>query len=130
MIKKNNKNLKQLFEVILIGISSGFVCGFFSTGGGLLLVPTFSYILKMDSKKARGTTIFCILPIALTSSIFYYKKSYINVELAFLCGIGGAIGRIFRSKIIKKNVNKIFKNNIYNFFNICFNKTIFIKGEK
>ena len=45
---------------MLIGFFSGVVSGLFSSGGGLLLVPYMTAILKMDEVKARATTIFCI----------------------------------------------------------------------
>ena len=49
--------------------------GFFASGGGLILVPAFVYFLKMEDKKARGTSVFCILPMVIASSIFYYKDN-------------------------------------------------------
>ncbi|MBQ3414082.1 MAG: sulfite exporter TauE/SafE family protein [Clostridia bacterium] len=92
---------------LLIGFFAGIISGFFSTGGGLILVPAYMYILKMNSKKARGTAIFCILPLVITSSIFYYKNNYINWKLATLCAIGGTIGGFIGAKILKKLPERI-----------------------
>ena len=92
MLKTNKIQLKKYTKLSLIGFIAGLVSGFFSTGGGLILVPSFLYLLEMDSQKARGTSVFCILPMVLTSSIFYYKGNFINWKVAILCGIGGAIG--------------------------------------
>ena len=83
--------------------------GFFSTGGGLILVPGFMYSLNMNSQKARGTSVFCILPMVLTSSFFYYKGNFINWKTAILCGIGGAIGGYIGAKLLKKLPDKILK---------------------
>ena len=74
---------------IVIGIMAGIISGFFSTGGGMLLVPTFLYILKMEDKKARATAALCILPMVVTSGIFYYKNNYIDWKIGLLCAIGG-----------------------------------------
>ena len=93
----NNNFLKQ----VLIGLFAGFISGFFSTGGGLLLVPGFIYLLNVEPKKARGTSVFCILPMVLTSSFFYYKGNFINWKIALLCGVGGAIGGYIGAKILK-----------------------------
>lgn len=106
MIKKQNKNYLKL---VLIGLVAGLICGFFSTGGGLILVPAFSYILKMNAQKSRGTSIFCILPMVLTSSIFYYKGHYIDWKVAILCGIGGTIGGYIGAKLLKKLPEKYLK---------------------
>ena len=101
--------VENFLKKTIIGLLAGFVSGFFSTGGGLILVPAFIYILEMDSQKARGTSIFCILPMVITSSFFYYKGNYINWKIALLCGIGGAIGGYFGARLLKKLPEKILK---------------------
>ena len=50
--------LKKYIKQIIIGFLAGLVSGFFSTGGGLILVPAFMYLLDIDSQKARGTSVF------------------------------------------------------------------------
>ena len=79
------KNIKE----ILIGLIAGITCGFFASGGGLILIPAFIYLLKVEDKQARATAVCSILPMVLTSSIFYYKDNYINWKI----GIQTAIGR-------------------------------------
>ena len=102
--------MKELIKKIIIGFLAGFISGIFSTGGGLILVPAFMYILKKESKIARGTSIFCILPMVLTSSFFYYKGNYINWKIAFLCALGGAIGGYIGARLLKKLPEKILKS--------------------
>lgn len=63
----------------------------------------------MNSQKARGTSVFCILPMVLTSSFFYNKGNFINWKVAILCGIGGAIGGYIGAKLLKKLPDKILK---------------------
>ena len=109
MLKTNKIQLKKYTKLSLIGFIAGLVSGFFSTGGGLILVPAFLYLLEMDSQKARGTSVFCILPMVLTSSIFYYKGNFINWKVAILCGIGGAIGGYIGAKLLKKLPEKYLK---------------------
>ena len=94
---------------ILIGIMAGFISGFFSTGGGMLLVPTFLYFLKLEDKRARATASLCILPMVVTSGIFYYKNNYINWNLGILCAIGGTFGGYLGAKLLKKLDAKYFK---------------------
>ena len=61
------------------------------------------------SKIARGTSIFCILPMVITSSFFYYKGNYIDWKLAILCAIGGTIGGYIGANILKKIPEKTMK---------------------
>lgn len=89
-------------KIIFIGIIAGLICGFFSSGGGLILVPAFMYFLDMKDAKARGTAVACMLPMVVTSSIFYYKENYIKWDIGIMCALGGIIGGIIGAKLLKK----------------------------
>ena len=102
-------NKKIVLKKSIIGIIAGMICGFFSTGGGMILVPAFIHLLKMDEKKSRGTSVFCILPMVITSSLYYYKGNYINWKNALFCSIGGIIGGFIGAKILKFIPNIILK---------------------
>lgn len=93
----------------LIGLIAGIICGLFASGGGLILVPAFVYLLGIENKKARGTAILCILPMVVTSSIFYYKDKYIDWKIGIMCAIGGVIGGIIGAKLLKKMKTKYIK---------------------
>ena len=98
-----------MIKKIIIGLLAGMISGLFSTGGGMILVPAFIHLLDIDDTKARGTSVFCILPMAVTSSFFYYKGNFINWQIAFLCAIGGAIGGYLGAKLLKKLPPKVMK---------------------
>ena len=93
----------------LIGIVAGIICGLFASGGGLILVPAFIYLLGVEDKKARGTAILCILPMVVTSSIFYYKDKFIDWKIGIMCAIGGIIGGIVGAKLLKKIKTKYIR---------------------
>ena len=93
----------------IIGMCAGFVTGFFSTGGGMLVLPALIYFAKMDEKKARATTIFAILPMVITSAIFYYKDSNIDFSIGLKCAIGGIVGSFIGTRLMKKISNKFLK---------------------
>ena len=109
MLQKNREQFKKYMRLSLIGFIAGLISGFFSTGGGLILVPAFLYLLGIDSQKARGTSVFCILPMVLTSSIFYYKGNFINWNAAILCGIGGSVGGYIGAKLLRRLPEKYLK---------------------
>ena len=100
---------KEMVKKILIGILAGFISGLFSTGGGLILVPAFSYFLNLDAVKSRATSIMCILPMVITTSFFYAKNNYLNWNISILCAIGGTIGSYIGSKILNKIPKVILK---------------------
>ncbi len=99
----------KIIKNSIIGICAGFITGFFSTGGGMLILPALIYFDSMDEKKARATTIFSILPMVVTAGIFYYKDRYFNISLGLKCAIGGIIGGIIGTRLMKKFSNKFLK---------------------
>lgn len=111
MDKNRTKNFskKDILKLSIVGIFAGIISGLFSTGGGMILVPAFIYLLGLDNTKARGTSVFCILPMVITSSFFYYKENYIDWKVSILCAIGGTIGGYIGAKLLKKLPEKILK---------------------
>ena len=99
---KNTIDMRNIIKKVIIGLLAGIISGLFSTGGGMIVVPAFIYLLNMEDKKARGTSIFCILPMVVTSGIFYYKSNYIDWNISILCAIGGMIGGYIGAKVLKK----------------------------
>ena len=98
-----------MFKKIIIGLLAGIISGLFSTGGGMILVPAFLYILKIDSIKARATSLSCVLFMTITSSFFYYKNDYIHWNTSVLCAIGGTIGGYIGAKFLYKLPDYIIK---------------------
>ena len=94
---------------IILGLIAGIICGLFGTGGGMILVPAFIYMLKIEPKKARATSLFCMLIMVIVSSIFYYKNNYIEWKVGVLCAIGGIVGGYLGAKILKKVPDYVIK---------------------
>lgn len=88
-----------MLKKIIIGTLAGVVSGLFGAGGGMILVPAFIHLLKIDEKKARATSVFAILPMVITSGFFYMQANYIDWNLGIKCAIGGMIGRIYWFKV-------------------------------
>ena len=93
---------KEFLYKVLIGFFAGIVSGLFASGGGMILVPSLIYILKTNEVEARATSVFCILPMVVTSGIFYYTNNYIDWKSGFFCAIGGIIGGVVGAKLLNK----------------------------
>ena len=100
---------KEFLYKALIGFFAGIVSGFFASGGGMILVPVFIYLLKMGDVEARATSVICILPMVVTSGIFYYKNNYMDWKIGILCAIGGIVGGVVGAKLLNKLSNKYLK---------------------
>ncbi len=91
-----------MFKIICIGLLAGIINGMFSTGAGLLLVPIFVFLFEIDERKSRGTSMFCILPMVITTSMLYHRQDDVDYIIAILVAIGGIIGGIIGATLLKK----------------------------
>lgn len=108
---KNTLMKKSIFLYLLAGLLAGIVSGFFGAGGGMILVPFMTLVLKNEEVESRATTILCIFFMVLTSSFFYYKENSVDWIIAIKCAVGGIIGGVIGSKLLinlDKKVLKIF----------------------
>lgn len=101
--------MKKILKKILTGFIAGIISGMFTSGGGLILVPAFMYILKMEPKKARATSVFCVLPMVITTATFYSKNNLIDWKVGIYCAIGGIIGGLTGAKLLNKISDKYLK---------------------
>ena len=97
-----------MIKKIGVGLIAGFISGLFSAGGGMIVVPAFVHIFKLDEAEARATSVFAILPMVLTSGLFYYNNN-IDWNIGIKCAIGGIIGGVIGAKLLKKLPDKILK---------------------
>lgn len=106
--EKLRKRIEYL-KRILIGISAGIISGLFAAGGGMIVVPALIHIFDLDDAKARATSVFAILPMVITSGIFYYRNNYIDWNIGINCAIGGIVGGFIGAKLLKKLSSKILR---------------------
>lgn len=111
----------------IIGLFGGFISGFFGAGGGLLIHPALTRILKLDEYKARGTTLITIFPAILIASIFYADYNYFEIDKIIKVSIGGAIGGFIGARIMNK-IPKFFLAIIFDIFLIGISIKNIIQG--
>ncbi len=92
----------MIFLEATIGICAGFISGMFAAGGGMLVVPALMYIFKQEATVSRATSIYAILPMVITSGLFYFTNNYIDWKISIECAIGGIIGGFIGAKLLKK----------------------------
>jgi len=102
----------QIVLVLVLGVVTGMVSGLLGVGGGLLMVPIFTYVFKMDIHKAIGTSLAVIVPIALVGSFRHFLSGNVEMKsLAFFIGaalIGGWLGATLASSLPVPVLKKIF----------------------
>jgi uncharacterized membrane protein YfcA len=90
--------------LLLIGVISGIMSGFFGIGGGVIIVPALVYLIGFTQHKATGTSLAILLPpVGLAAVIEYYRSGNVDLRVAFIVAVGllaGAwVGAHFANKI-------------------------------
>ena len=98
--------------VILLGVLIGVITGFVGAGGGFIIVPVLMIFVRLNFKKAIGTSL-CI--VALNSIIgFIGNLGHQNLDWMFLigisvvCGIGILLGSLLSNKISSQKLKPAF----------------------
>lgn len=104
--------------VMLLGILIGVITGFVGAGGGFIIVPVLMIFLKLNFKKAIGTSL-CI--VALNSSVgFIGSLGHQSLDWKFLlmislvCGGGILLGSLLSNKISSNKLKPAF-----GYFTLC-----------
>lgn len=94
--------------VVLLGVVVGIITGFVGAGGGFIIVPVLMFFVRLNFKKAIGTSL-CI--IAINSLVgFAGNASSLTIDWKFLGGISAIaiVGILLGSQVATKiPVNKL-----------------------
>lgn len=89
--------------LIAIGLSGGFLAGFFGVGGGILLIPLLIFFFKMPQHTANGTSLVALLyPVGILAVIQYYKAGKIGPEhlkYGSIIAFGMVLGAFLSAKL-------------------------------
>ena len=105
---------KQKFLTVVFGAITGFINGFFGGGGGMIVVPVMTILMKVEQKVAHATALAVILPVSVISAIIYFWGGVSGLELTPMLTTsisvigGGILGALILKKIDNKLLVKIF----------------------
>jgi len=103
-IYKEDKKWKSF--AILTGLIAGLVNGVFGGGGGMIVVPMLTFLIKVPQNKAHATAILIILPLSIVSGLLYVAFGSLKLSIALPVGggvvAGGLLGALLLSKLSSK----------------------------
>lgn len=106
-----NPTTSNLF-IFLQGIFTGMVTGMVGAGGGFLIIPALVNLLRLEFKKAIGTSLIIIALNAIFGfviSVHHFQIDwYFLINIIFLAIIGVFIGSSFSKKIDGKKLKPFF----------------------
>src|SRR5690625_121717 len=85
-----------------IGVISGFFSGLFGVGGGVIIVPLLVLIAYFDQRRASGTSLTAILPIAVAGVIGYAIRGDVDWHAAVYLAGGAFVGSLGGSWLLHR----------------------------
>lgn len=96
-------SLSMYLFIVVYGIVVGFISGLLGIGGGILIVPFMTYILKYPTKFAAGSSHLIISFSALAGILGHVTSHHLDIHLILTTGIavllGGYLGARFSLKV-------------------------------
>jgi len=78
-------------ELLLAGLLTGFLSGFFGIGGGTILVPLLLF-MGLETKAAIGISVMQMVFSSFFGSYLNKKFGTLDVKLVSFIGVGGLLG--------------------------------------
>lgn len=88
--------------LLLVGLVGGFLSGLFGVGGGIIMVPLLTTLVRLDHRQAAATSLAAIVPTAIAGSVTYFAGGAVNVLAGALIGAGGVAGSIVGTRLLRK----------------------------
>ena len=100
-----------MIELVIFGIVTGLIAGFFGVGGGMLLIPML-LISGFEMKQAVSISVIQMVFTSVYGTFLNYKKYESLLKDGILLGIGGFLGGL-QSGIIHTLVSNTFLQYIF-----------------
>jgi len=81
-----------ILVIIVTGIATGVLSGFFGVGGGVVMIPALSLLLGYPQTVAQGISLAVIVPTSVAGSLIHTKHGNVNWTMAIWLAIGGIGG--------------------------------------
>lgn len=95
-----------------IGFCAGFFSGFLGLGGGIIMVPAFFFLLRLEVKECLGNSLVVITIIAVPGSIIHSFLGHVDwlIALAVVLGVmpGSYVGSFFALRARNRRVLALF----------------------
>ena len=94
-----------MLEAVLLfagGILTGSVGGLLGIGGGVILVPSFAYVLGAPIKVAVGSSLACFSVNALISSSIKLIQGFVRLDIALPVCLGTLVGANWGATLSKR----------------------------
>lgn len=83
---------------ILLALGTGLLTGFLSAllgvGGGIIMVPMLTMLLRLPQQPAQGISLAAMMPIAFTGMVKHHKLGNVDLQVAKWTSLGAIVGGV------------------------------------
>jgi uncharacterized protein len=94
-VRLDKENLPKL---LISGLATGALSGFFGIGGGFLIVPALIFATGMPILYAVGSSLVAVTAFGITTTANYALSGFVDWSLAGLFILGGIIGGLIGTR--------------------------------
>lgn len=100
-----------LLIAILIGATAGLMGALLGVGGGIIMVPAFIALLKLEPKVAIATSMAVIVVTAASATLnnAFAKPPLIDWKIALATGVAAIIAAWFGADLMRSLSNDVLK---------------------
>jgi uncharacterized protein len=92
---------QDLIGAAAVGVLAGFLAGLFGVGGGILIVPGLVILMRMDQRRAHGTSLAAIVPISLAGVAGYALSHSVDWHAGALLIVGASAGAFLGTRALR-----------------------------
>jgi uncharacterized protein len=85
-----------------VGALAGLLAGLFGVGGGILIVPGLVLLLRMEQRRAHGTSLAAIIPIAASGILGFALRDSVDWVAAALLSVGAMAGALLGTRALQR----------------------------
>lgn len=106
--------MKTLIIGLLLGTAAGLVGALCGVGGGILMVPAFAVVLKMDQKNAVATSLAIVVVTALMGTLNHVTSGtkLIDWRIVMFTAVGAGAAAWFGTDLMRslssQTLTKVF----------------------
>lgn len=93
---------RDYVALALIGLMAGLLSGMFGVGGGTVIVPLLVLLLGFDQRRAAGTSLTAIVPIATVGVISYALSGSVAWIPALILAGGAVVGAQIGTRLLPR----------------------------
>ncbi len=99
--------MKLIIPAILTGLAAGLLGALCGVGGGILMVPAFVGLLKLEHKQAVATSMAVIIVTAIAATLNNARTNQlIKWEVVATVGLASAVAAWFGSDLMRNLSNQ------------------------